>query len=44
MEVYLFRLLLEYGRVSDDKRDFLGYLGDGGQVMRAFDDRVPAVE
>ena len=26
MEVYLFRLLLEWGRLTDDQRDLLGYL------------------
>lgn len=25
MEIYFFRLLLEWGRLTDDKRDFLGY-------------------
>lgn len=27
MEVYMFRLLLEWGRLTDDRRDELGYLG-----------------
>jgi len=30
MEVYMFRLLLEWGRVTDDRRDDLGFAGDGG--------------
>ncbi|TKA67559.1 hypothetical protein B0A55_09180 [Friedmanniomyces simplex] len=42
-EVYLFRLLLEYGRVIDDERDVLGFVGDGGEKMAMFDSRVPAV-
>jgi hypothetical protein len=25
MEIYLFRLLLEWGRLTDDQRDVLGY-------------------
>lgn len=32
MEVYLFRLLLEWGRVTDDLRDGLGLQGDGSGV------------
>ncbi|KAI9852127.1 MAG: hypothetical protein M1838_001751 [Thelocarpon superellum] len=28
MQIYVFRLLLEYARVSDDKRDVLGYVAD----------------
>ena len=43
MEIYLFRLLLEYGRVVDDNRDFIGVVGDGGEEMREFDERVLAV-
>jgi Glycosyl transferase family 90 len=33
MQIYVFRLLLEYARVSDDNRDELGFVGDlkGGQ-------------
>ena len=37
MEIYLFRLLLEWGRITDDGRDDLGFSvegegrGDGGQ-------------
>lgn len=42
-EVYLFRLLLEYGRIIDDQRERIGVVGDGGQEMREFDRRVPAV-
>lgn len=30
MEVYLFRLLLEWGRVVDDKREELGFVYEGG--------------
>ncbi|KXT05307.1 hypothetical protein AC578_11039 [Pseudocercospora eumusae] len=43
IEVYLLRLLLEYGRIIDDNRDRIGVVGDGGEEMRAFDIRVPAV-
>jgi hypothetical protein len=25
MEIYFFRLLLEWGRITDDQRDVLGY-------------------
>ncbi|KFY08719.1 hypothetical protein V492_05986 [Pseudogymnoascus sp. VKM F-4246] len=32
MEVYMYRLLLEYGRIIDDDRDILGYPGDGSEV------------
>jgi Glycosyl transferase family 90 len=28
MQIYVFRLLLEYARVCDDNRDHLGYVGD----------------
>ena len=30
-KIYMFRLLLEYGRVIDDNRDRIGYSGDGGE-------------
>jgi len=32
IEVYMFRLLLEYGRVIDDNRDHIGYSGDGSEL------------
>ncbi|KAI5807036.1 hypothetical protein EDC01DRAFT_637947 [Geopyxis carbonaria] len=32
MEVYVARLLLEYGRLLDDERDGIGYGGDGSEV------------
>ncbi|OAP62592.1 hypothetical protein AYL99_01819 [Fonsecaea erecta] len=32
IEVYMFRLLLEYGRLIDDNRDFIGYSGDGSEL------------
>ena len=32
IEVYMFRLLLEYGRVCDDNRDRIGYSGDGSEL------------
>ena len=37
MEVYMFRLLLEYARLSDDNRDRIGYSGDGSELDK-FDD------
>ncbi|KAI8938221.1 hypothetical protein NX059_005883 [Plenodomus lindquistii] len=30
MQIYMFRLLLEYARLCDDKRDSLGFVGDLG--------------
>lgn len=27
MEIYMFRLLLEWGRLTDDKRDEIGFMG-----------------
>ena len=41
IEIYLFRLLLEYGRIIDDNRDSIGFVGDGGREMEEFDRRVP---
>jgi len=32
IEVYMFRLLLEYGRIMDDNRDHIGYSGDGSDL------------
>lgn len=32
IEIYMFRLLLEYGRIIDDNRDFIGYSGDGSDL------------
>ncbi|KAH7342788.1 hypothetical protein BKA65DRAFT_537987 [Rhexocercosporidium sp. MPI-PUGE-AT-0058] len=32
IEIYTFRLLLEYARVSDDNRHALGYSGDGSEM------------
>jgi Glycosyl transferase family 90 len=37
IEVYMFRLLLEYGRIIDDNRDRIGYSGDGSELDK-FDD------
>lgn len=31
-QIYMFRLLLEYGRIMDDNRDRIGYSGDGGEL------------
>lgn len=44
IEIYLFRLLLEYGRVIDDNRDRIGFVGDGGSEMEALDEKYPAVD
>ncbi|KAL3423370.1 capsular associated protein [Phlyctema vagabunda] len=32
LEIYTFRLLLEYARLSDDNRDRIGYSGDGSEL------------
>ncbi|KAJ5728805.1 uncharacterized protein N7483_003313 [Penicillium malachiteum] len=32
LEIYLYLLLLEYGRIIDDNRDVLGYAGDGSEL------------
>jgi len=32
LEVYMLRLLLEYGRLLDDNRETIGYAGDGREV------------
>ena len=32
IEVYTFRLLIEYARVLDDNRDRIGYSGDGSEL------------
>ncbi|KAL8770976.1 MAG: hypothetical protein Q9209_003395 [Squamulea sp. 1 TL-2023] len=32
IEIYMFRLLLEYGRIIDDNRDRIGYDGDGSEL------------
>ncbi|KAL8832765.1 MAG: hypothetical protein Q9170_004763 [Blastenia crenularia] len=32
IEIYMFRLLLEYGRIMDDNRDRIGYAGDGSEL------------
>lgn len=44
IEIYVFRLLLEYGRVVDDNRDSIGFVGDGGEEMERFDREFPAME
>lgn len=33
IEIYMFRLLLEYGRIIDDNRDRIGYSGDGSELV-----------
>ncbi|KAJ5180643.1 Lipopolysaccharide-modifying protein [Penicillium capsulatum] len=32
LDIYLYLLLLEYGRIIDDNRDHIGYSGDGGEL------------
>ncbi|CAF9904201.1 MAG: hypothetical protein HETSPECPRED_003421 [Heterodermia speciosa] len=32
IEVYMFRLLIEYARILDDNRDRIGYSGDGSEL------------
>ncbi|KAL8701065.1 MAG: hypothetical protein Q9201_005107 [Fulgogasparrea decipioides] len=32
IEIYMFRLLLEYGRIIDDNRDRIGYSDDGSEL------------
>ncbi|KAJ5166850.1 Lipopolysaccharide-modifying protein [Penicillium canariense] len=32
LEIYLYLLLLEYGRIVDDNRDNIGYSGDGSEL------------
>lgn len=32
IQIYMFRLLLEYARVIDDNRDRIGYSGDGREL------------
>ncbi|KAK2861107.1 hypothetical protein FQN49_004542 [Arthroderma sp. PD_2] len=39
IEAYMFRLLLEYGRVIDDHRDSIGYHGDGSE-LKDFDEKL----
>jgi Glycosyl transferase family 90 len=38
IEVYMFRLLLEYGRIIDDNRDRIGYSGDGSELDKFNED------
>ncbi|KAM5456925.1 hypothetical protein MaudCBS49596_001167 [Microsporum audouinii] len=39
IEAYMYRLLLEYGRVIDDNRDSIGYHGDGSE-LKEFDEHL----
>lgn len=32
IEIYMYRLMLEYGRLLDDDRDVIGYGGDGNEI------------
>jgi hypothetical protein len=40
LDIYLYLLLLEYGRIIDDNRDSIGYSGDGSE-MDHFDAQYP---
>jgi hypothetical protein len=40
LDIYLYLLLLEYGRIIDDNRDVIGYSGDGSELDQ-FDDQYP---
>lgn len=44
MEIYMFRLLLEYGRVIDDNRDRIGYSGDGSELDQFDQERLQHFE
>jgi hypothetical protein len=43
IEIYMYRLLLEYGRVVDDNRDRIGYSGDGRELDK-WDSKNPVTE
>ncbi|KAL2005481.1 hypothetical protein VTN00DRAFT_2692 [Thermoascus crustaceus] len=43
IEIYMLRLLLEYGRIIDDNRDEIGYSGDGSE-LDDFDKKHPMPE
>ncbi|KAF7881934.1 uncharacterized protein EAF02_006622 [Botrytis sinoallii] len=40
IEIYLFRLLIEYARIIDDNRDRIGYSGDGSELDK-YDSKTP---
>lgn len=40
LDIYLYLLLLEYGRIIDDNRDTIGYSGDGSELAH-FDAKHP---
>ncbi|CAG8008656.1 unnamed protein product [Penicillium salamii] len=40
LDIYLYLLLLEYGRIIDDNRDIIGYSGDGSELDQ-FDEQHP---
>jgi len=42
IEIYMFRLLLEYARIIDDNRDRIGYAGDGSE-MDWYDEKNPMI-
>ena len=35
VQIYMYRLLLEYARIIDDNRDRIGYAGDGSELDKA---------
>jgi hypothetical protein len=41
LDIYLYLLLLEYGRIIDDNRDSIGYSGDGSELDQ-FDEIYPS--
>lgn len=42
IEIYMFRLLLEYARIIDDNRERIGYSGDGSE-MDKYDSKNPMI-
>ncbi|KAH8668192.1 hypothetical protein BGZ60DRAFT_505575 [Tricladium varicosporioides] len=40
IEIYMFRLLIEYARIIDDNRDRIGYSGDGSELDK-YDTKHP---
>jgi hypothetical protein len=40
IQIYMFRLLLEYARIIDDNRESIGYTGDGRE-LESYDLRNP---
>lgn len=40
LQIYTYRLLIEYARIIDDNRDRIGYSGDGSELDK-FDSKNP---